>query len=158
MISKLSFAALVLLISSQAHAITIQGPGFITASTDIEDCAIAICGDTLGIDQISDGISADGPWNGFAGLNEATGTITLDLLGVFDLEDFTLWNDINVNAEGVESFQLVFFDTSDDEITASDEYFAEIGTTAPDFYSFESIIQGVSRVDLIVLSLIDEDN
>lgn len=156
MISKLSFATLALLISGQVHAVLIQGPGFITASTDILPCDISICGPGLGIDQIADGISSDSaPYNGFAGLNDAVGIITLDLNGVFDLQDFTLWNDINVRYEGVRSFRLDFFDTSDGLITTSPEFFAPINQTSPGTYAFESIIQGVSRVDLFVLSLID---
>ena len=158
MISKLSFAALVLLISGQAHADLIQGSGFITASTGILPCDTSVCGDTLGIGQISDGISADGPWNGFAGATDALGTISLDLIGVFDLHSFTLWNDINVRAEGVNSFQLKFFDTSDDDIITSPEYFAPVSQADPQTYTFGSEILGVSKVDLIVLSLIDLPN
>ena len=159
MITKLSFAALALLISGQVHADLIQGPGFITASTDIPPCITSVCGDTLGIGQISDGISANvEPWNGFAGETGVVGTISLDLIGVFDLHSFTLWNDINVWAEGVNSFQLEFFDTSDDRITSSPVYDAPVSQVDPETYTFESEILGVSKVDLIVLSLINLDN
>jgi hypothetical protein len=155
MITKLSFAALALLISGQVHAVTIQGPGFITASTDILPCDTLICGTGLGIDQIADGDFSDAlPYNGFAGLQDALGIITLDLTGVFDLRSFTLWNDINVRAEGVSSFQLEFFNTSDESITTSPEYSA-VSQVLPQTYTFGSEILGVSKVDLIVLSLID---
>ena len=159
MITKLSFAALALLISGQVHAASIGGPGFITASTVIPDCDTSICGTALGIDQIADGDFSDvAPYNGFAGLNGELGIITLDLIGVFDLHSFTLWNDINVRAEGVSSFQLDFFDTSDDRITTSPEYFAPVSQFDPQTYTFGSEILGVSKVDLIVLSLIDLEN
>ena len=154
MISKLSFAAVVLLISGQVHAVLVQGPGFITASTDILPCATTICGPGLGIAQIADGISVDGPFNGFAGLDDQIGIISLDLLGDFDLQSFTLWNDINVNREGVDTFKLHFFDASDNLIQSSSILNAPIGQFAPQTYSFASIIQSVSKVDLETLTLL----
>lgn len=56
------------------------------------------------IDQITDGITSDAPpYNGFVS-NSASGTITLNLVNAFDLSSFILWNDINVNSEGIKDF------------------------------------------------------
>jgi hypothetical protein len=159
MITKLSFAALALLISGQVHAVLIQGPGFITASTDILPCATSICGTGLGIDQIADGdFSDDSPYNGFAGLNDALGIITLDLTGVFDLQGFTLWNDINIRQEGVETFKLHFFDTSDNLIQSTSTLTAPVTQFTGEEYSFASSILGVSKVEFQALSLLSLSN
>ncbi|WP_293145829.1 hypothetical protein, partial [Okeania sp. SIO3I5] len=56
-------------------------------------------------------------FNGFSS-GSATATITLDLVGNFDLRSFILWNDVNVLAEGIENFRLDFFTSSDSFITA----------------------------------------
>jgi len=155
MISKLSFAAVVLLISGQVHAELIQGPGFITASTNILSCDTAICGSALDIDQISDNDFSDvAPYNGFAGLDGQIGIISLNLVDEYNLQSFTLWNDINVNREGVDTFKLHFFDASDNLIQSSSILNAPIGQLAPQTYSFASIIQGVSKVDLETLTLL----
>jgi hypothetical protein len=66
--------------------------------------------------QISDGITSDAfPFNGFASTANQ-GTITLDLIGNFDLTSFKLWNDINVRAEGIKDFRLDFFNSSNTQI------------------------------------------
>ena len=156
MFKKILFATLTLFISSQVHAALIQGPGFISASTGILPCDTAICGSALGIDQIADNDFSDGsPYNGFAGLNDAVGIITLDLIGVFDLQAFTLWNDININKEGVGAFKLHFYDTSNLLIQSTDELIAPITQFAGEEYLFASSILDVSKVELEVLSLLN---
>ncbi|NEQ37178.1 MAG: hypothetical protein F6K40_13250, partial [Okeania sp. SIO3I5] len=51
------------------------------------------------LEEIADGSTTN--FNGFSS-GSATATITLDLVGNFDLRSFILWNDVNVLAEGIE--------------------------------------------------------
>ena len=110
------------------------------------------------IDLISDGITADTPttlpyYNGFVS-NQDRGTITLDLVGEFDLTSFILWNDINVQKEGIKDFRLDFFNSSNTQIPVSfsTTFVAPIGQVAPTEYLFDKLVSGVSRVDLVVLN------
>ncbi|MCU7242851.1 MAG: calcium-binding protein, partial [Microcystis aeruginosa WS75] len=106
------------------------------------------------IDQIADGIVSDGyPYNGFAS-PYSSGTVTLDLVGEFNLTSFFLWNDINVQQEGIKDFRLDFFNKSDVLIDPgfSSVYTAPLGQTAGQEYIFDKVVQGVSRVDLVVLN------
>ncbi|MFM6645974.1 MAG: Calx-beta domain-containing protein [Microcystis panniformis] len=106
------------------------------------------------IDQIADGIVSDGyPYNGFAS-PYSSGTVTLDLVGEFNLTSFFLWNDTNVQQEGIKDFRLDFFNKSDVLIDPgfSSVYTAPLGQTAGQEYIFDKVVQGVSRVDLVVLN------
>jgi len=106
------------------------------------------------IDQIADGIVSDAyPYNGFAS-SYSSGTITLDLVGEFNLTSFFLWNDINVQKEGIKDFRLDFFNNSDVLIDPdfSSVYTAPLGQVAGQEYIFGKVVQGVSRVDLVVLN------
>ena len=132
---------------SAAQATLIQGPAYISASTALP----VYSGWPHNISEIADGISAD--FNGWAGANGLVGTIKLDLLGTFDLNSFSLWNDINILREGVGDFQLHFFDASDQLISTSARYTAPIGQFAAGVYNFAPV-QNVSRVDLEVLTLL----
>jgi hypothetical protein len=106
------------------------------------------------IDQIADGIVSDAsPYNGFAS-SYSSGTITLDLVGEFNLTSFFLWNDINVLKEGIKDFRLDFFNNSDVLIGPgfSSVYTAPLGQVAGQEYIFDKVVQGVSRIDLVVLN------
>ncbi len=112
------------------------------------------------INQIADGITRDGlfptfpgPFNGFAS-PAATGTITLDLVGEFNLSSFILWNDINVFQEGIKDFRLNFFTSSNSLIPVnfSTNFTAPITQVEAEEYVFGEVVPGVSRVDLVVLS------
>lgn len=112
------------------------------------------------INQIADGITRDGlfptfpgPFNGFAS-PAATGTITLDLVGEFNLSSFILWNDINVFQEGIKDFRLNFFTSSNSliPINFSTNFTAPITQVEAEEYVFGEVVPGVSRVDLVVLS------
>lgn len=112
------------------------------------------------INQIADGITTDGlfptfpgPFNGFAS-PAATGTITLDLVGEFNLSSFILWNDINVFQEGIKDFRLNFFTSSNSliPINFSTNFTAPITQVEAEEYVFGEVVPGVSRVDLVVLS------
>jgi hypothetical protein len=139
--------------ASPANAVTIQGASFITPTTGIAPCAVSIClGFGTDINQISDGDTAN--FNGYAGADGVVGIITLDLLGNFDLQSFTLWNDINVVHEGVETFKLHFYDASDTFIQSTATLSAPVGQTPGQTYSFASSVLNVSKVDLETLTLL----
>ena len=144
--------SLTMFAASSLHAAIIQGSSFITASTSIAPCAISICvGFGTDINQIADGDSSN--FNGFAGEDGVIGIINLDLLGNFDLQSFTLWNDLNVNREGVETFRLHFFDASGNLIQSTSTLIAPVSQFAPQTYTFATV-QNVSKVDLETLTLL----
>ena len=152
--SKLLGVATMLLFAqtSPSYAVLIQGPSFITPSTSIPPCASAVClGFGTDINQIADGDISN--FNGYAGVDGAIGIIPLDLLGNFDLQSFTLWNDLNVNHEGVGTFKLHFYDIFDNLIQSTTTLIAPDGQVAGQTYTF-STVQGVSKVDLDVLTLL----
>lgn len=131
-----------------AHAAVLQGPAYIHATTAMTACEIATCaGFGLDINQVADNSTAN--LNGWAGQTGLLGTIKLDLLGSFDLTSFLLWNDVNVSAEGVRSFQLHFFDAAD-QLLGSTGTLAAISQVPAQVYAFGTV-SGVSRVDLQVL-------
>lgn len=132
-----------------AHAALLQGPAYITATTSMTACEVSTCaGFGLNINEIADNSTAN--LNGWAGQTGLLGTIKLDLLGTFDLDSFSLWNDVNVSAEGVRTFQLHFFDVADQLLTSTGTLSA-ISQFPAQVYGFATVA-GVSRVDLQVLS------
>lgn len=105
------------------------------------------------IDQINDGIAVTGdgsPFNGFVS-DAMSGTITLDLVGNFDINGFVLSNDVNVLVEGVKDFRLDFYDSANVLISNSSILTAPLGQASPQTYSFDTV-RNVSRVDLVVLN------
>ncbi|NOT85073.1 MAG: hypothetical protein HOP02_09940 [Methylococcaceae bacterium] len=107
--------------------------------------------------QIADGISTDtSPFNGFASRNLKSGTITLALNGTFNLTSFDLWSDIDVRAEGIDSFQLEFYSATNTLISTSVRFAAENGTSAKQTFNFPTVT-GVSSVKLVVLSVYDSN-
>lgn len=151
---KKCHATFVILLTAAAaaapvHATLLQGPSYITATTGMAACEIATCaGFGLNINEIADNSTAN--LNGWAGQTGLLGNIKLDLLGTFDLTDFSLWNDVNVSAEGVRSFQLHFFDASD-QLLSSTTTLSAISQFPAQVYSLGTVV-GVSRVDMQVLS------
>lgn len=123
-------------------------------TTSIGSCVECLSGREWLITEITDGITADaGPlYNGFAGTTGEIGTIHLDLVGTFNLSSFLLWNDINIVHEGVETFQLRFFDAADSLISISPVFFAPVSQLDAGQFNFASTVFGVGRVDLEVLS------
>ena len=103
------------------------------------------------IDQIADGINADSPFNGFAADGIGVGRITFTLDQAYDLDSFTLWNDINVSNEGVRSFTLSFEDVGG-MLLASTGTLSAVSQLAPQVYSFASTVTGVKTVQLDVLT------
>lgn len=112
-------------------------------------CEVSTCaGFGLNINEIADGSTAN--LNGWAGQTGLLGTIKLDLLGSFDLDSFSLWNDVNVSNEGVRSFQLHFYGAAD-QLLGSTGTLSAISQFPAQVYSFGTV-HGASRVDLQVLS------
>lgn len=148
---RLLFASAVgLAMSSQpVMAATIFGPGQISAST-----ALPSSGFGFTIEQICDGVTDPPVWfNGFAAVPGLVGTIRLDLATAQDLGDFVLWNDINVAAEGIRNFRLDFFDAADAPLGSTPVLVGSLGTAAPVVHTFAAPVEGVKRVDLVVLTL-----
>jgi hypothetical protein len=126
----------------------------ITPSTAIPSCEVGTCGKLVWpVSELADGIIADGPpFNGFAGLTGSLGTISLDLAGDFDIDAFYLWNDINIVNEGVRSFRLDFFDSTDISVGSSGTLSA-VSKFAANEYTFASAFRQVSRVDMVILGV-----
>lgn len=104
------------------------------------------------IDQMVDGNATESPLNGYAsGFYVTTGRITLTLDQAYDLDSFSLWNDINILNEGVRTFKLTFEDVSGatlgstGTLSAVSQYNAQV-------YTFASTMAGVKRVQMDVLS------
>jgi hypothetical protein len=141
-----------LTIPFSSQALLIQGPSLITPTTSIASCGNICGGKIWDINEIADGDTSN--LNGFAGLDGFVGIITLDLVGNFDLESFSLWNDINVAREGVETFKLNFFDELDNLIESSSTLIAPIGSAPPGTYIFDTVVKNVSKVELETLTLL----
>ncbi len=106
------------------------------------------------IGKIADGITSDAsPFNGFAS-TASSGTIRLNLVSDFDLRSFIIWNDINVQGQGVKDFRLDFFNSANSQISPgfSTSFIAPFSQLAPGEYVFDRVIPGVRRVDLVVLN------
>jgi hypothetical protein len=141
-----------LTIPFSSQALLIQGPSLITPTTSIASCDNICGGKIWDINEIADGDTSN--FNGFAGLDGVVGIITLDLVGNFDLESFSLWNDINVAKEGVGTFKLNFFDELDNLIESSSTLTAPISSFAPGTYIFDTVVKNVSKVELETLTLL----
>lgn len=105
------------------------------------------------LDQINDGLAVDAdtqPFNGFVS-EESSGTITLDLVGDFDLNGFILSNDVNVLSEGIKDFRLDFYDSANALIVSSAVLVAPVRQSTPQTYTF-AVVPGASKVDLVVLN------
>lgn len=155
-LSGLAVASFFVFNINSAHGKTIGGND-IMPSTDLQELQIPLnqVGSTLfPIEEIADNVTSDAfPFNGFASPS-SSGTITLDLDGDFDLDSFLLWNDINVQSEGIRDFRLDFFDNANSMIDVgfSTTFTAPLGQVEAEEYSFESTVGDVSRVDLVVLN------
>lgn len=128
-----------------ARAAPVVGAPHITASTTLGQYA------GFAIQQMVDGITADAPFNGYAsGFGAVAGRITLTLDALYDLESFSLWNDINISNEGVRSFRLGFEDDAGN-LLGSTGVFNAVSIFAAQVYGFAPV-RGVRRVQLDVIS------
>ncbi|MCE2914674.1 MAG: PEP-CTERM sorting domain-containing protein [Rubrivivax sp.] len=134
-----------LLLSAGAQGATIQTTQ-ISASTLLGQYVY------FSIDQVHDGIVSDAPpYNGYAsGFGVVSGRITLTLDQAYDLDSFSLWNDINIADQGVRSFTLSFENAGGSTLATTPVYNA-VSQFAPQVYSFATVV-GVKRVQLDVIS------
>ena len=131
-----------------AHAVAISG-SLISPTTALPPFTYGST--TYFIDQIADGITNDDPpFNGFAANGIKTGTIRLDFAQEYDLASFTLWNDINVSNEGVRSFRLDFFNSSNVSL-GSTGVCSAVSQFSLQVYSFPTV-NNVKWVNLLVLT------
>ena len=144
----LALAALLLASGGAARADSI-GTTAITPSTSLP--FFSCCGYQFTLDQINDGITADFPFNGFAANGITAGRITFGLDQAYDLDSFTLWNDINVLNEGVRSFTLSFEDAAGNLLGTTGTLSA-VSQFAPQVYTFANTVMGVKTVQLDVLT------
>ncbi len=104
------------------------------------------------IEKINDGITSNSsPFNGFVS-NASKGTISFNFKKEFDLDSFVLWNDVNVEKEGIKDFRLDFFDNSNTLINASYFGTAPVGQLDGQKYTFNKSVSSVNRADLVVLN------
>ena len=143
-----SLVAALLLTTGVAQAGTIGGSS-ITASTSLPPFTYG--SQTFSIDQISDGINSDSPFNGFAANGIGNGRITLTLDQTYDLDSFVLWNDINVSNEGVRTFTLEFLGAGGASL-GSTATLSAVSQLSPQTYSFASTVKGVKAINLDVLT------
>lgn len=121
-----------LTIGGVAHAQNITGPSNITASSSIPTNTDY---PSNGIAKIVDGNVADGVvsgvWNGFIGKNNTVGTITLTFNQDYDLTQFYLWNDVNIQKEGVRQYKLTFYNAAGTVVGSTGTLTTVQGQAAP---------------------------
>lgn len=131
-------------LSSLASAALIGHP-HLTASTSLGQFSV------FSIDQMVDGITGDSPFNGYAsGPTTPVGRVTISFDALYDLESFSLWNDINILNEGVRSFTLSFEGAGGIDLGSTGVYTA-VSQFAAQVYSFAPVA-GVQRVHMDVLT------
>jgi hypothetical protein len=152
--SALAMIYICLLEAAEAptFAQTIQGP------VQIIDAKSTIRGGSTvyTLPQIRDGISSDNaPFNGFQGRQTSLGKITFILNGHYDLTAFYLWNDVNVRAEGVRDFNLVFLRSNgltNTVVARKNGNLANPGITSAQVFSFPKI-NDVSSIEMVITSV-----
>lgn len=140
-------------LTSAAQALPIANTEITASTNDIAMCG-AICGGiNRPISQVVDGITGDAwPFNGYAGENGDLGTVHLAFLNAYDIDSFSLWNDMNIVNEGVRTFRLNFFDEAQQLIGSSDVLSA-ISQFAAQTYTFADAFLNVRSVDMEILSV-----
>lgn len=105
------------------------------------------------LSQISDGISDDiTPFNGFVGRQNATGTISFTFDRPYSLNRIQIWNDINVQTQGVESYSLRLY-SQNAVLGTVGPFTTTAGQQAPSVTSWSSGFPNVDKVDLIIHSI-----
>ncbi len=144
--------------SSAAMAQTIKGPlQIIGAKTNIKG------GNKIyALPQIWDGIYSDTSpfFNGFQGAQNTIGKITFTLNGAYDLTAFYLWNDINVRAEGVDTYSLFFYRSNGFAnilVGSKLNIVAKFGQTSAQKIKFPKMIE-ISTVVMQIMSVQNRSN
>ena len=144
-----TFAMMSVLFSDAVFAQNISHE-HVTATTSLSQWS------TYSIGQISDGISADcaPTCNGFT-TDSKTGTISFSFDQPHDIDGIKLWNDVNIQKEGIKTFKLEFKNTAN-AILNTQVFEAISGQNDAQVYTFPKV-QDVESVNLIVLSSLLED-
>jgi hypothetical protein len=103
------------------------------------------------LSQIADGIFANPTFNGFAGDTNAVGTITFTFDKPYDLDQSYLWNDINVQAEGVKTYKFNFFNSSNTLIGTTAIFSVTAGQVPAHIEGLSA--SNVKRVEMVVISI-----
>lgn len=141
---RLTATALLGLASLSAQAAPIASP-HITATTTLGQFSV------FSINQMVDGITADSPFNGYAsGPATPIGRISLTFDALYDLDSFSLWNDINISNEGVRTFRLSFEDEAGASL-GNTGVFNAVSQFNAQIYNFAPV-SGVKRVQLDVIT------
>lgn len=100
------------------------------------------------VSQISDGITAN--LNGFWA-EETSGTVRFDFTTPYDVDRFVIYNDVNVQTQGIKDFHLEFFDDpSGTPIFSTPQLTAQFGDILiPETFGFAAV-PNVHRVDLVI--------
>jgi hypothetical protein len=160
--SVASVAAAMAAWSSTAMAQNIIGPTKIISVTS----TIPSGSTTYTLPKIHDGITSDiTPFNGFEGENypyatiptpiavpSATSTLTFTLDQPYSLTKFHLWNDINVRAESVATFKLVFFDAGGVAAT-SPIYNTASGTVPVQDFALPAGLTNITKVEMQIVTV-----
>ncbi len=118
------------------------------------------------LSQINDGISSDAPpYNGFQSYSKS-GTISFEFDKLYDVQAFRLWNDINVRLEGIQTFDLAFYDANNRLISKLGENETRFEMRADgrkwgyvDVQQFDfPLVKSVARIDLMITSVFDDEN
>ena len=137
--------------SAPAMAQNIMGPTKIVSVTS----TIPNGNPTFPLTQINDGITTNGPHNGFQGVDQPNplhiGTIVFTLDQSYDLNAAYLWNDINVRAEGVGSYTLRFFDAANNLVGTVGPINTAAGQILPQITPLT--IGNVKRVEMVIHSI-----
>ena len=132
--------------ATHAMAQTIMGPTKITTVTS----TIPGGDPNFSLPQIADGIANPAlPFNGFQGQNQTIGSITFTLDQLYDITAIHLWNDINVQGEGVKTYSLKFFDAANTLITTKGPFNVGAGVFDPQPETFTAV-SNVRRIEMVV--------
>jgi hypothetical protein len=132
---------------SVAISQTIKGP------VQIVDATTPIPGGstTYILKKIWDGVDSDSsPFNGFQGRNNALGKITFIFNGHYDVTAFYIWNDINVRAEGVKEYNLIFY-RGNTVVGRRNNFYANYGQLQKQMATFP-MMHDVTSVEMEILS------
>lgn len=136
-------------ISTQAIAQNIMGSSKIVTVTS----TIPVGNSSFPLSQIADGIANPAlPFNGFQGQENTTGLIAFTLDQTYDITGIHLWNDINVQAEGVKTYKLNFYDAANNLVGTKGPFNVGASVFDPQPESFAPVV-GVRRVEMVIESI-----
>jgi hypothetical protein len=142
---KLILSLLLLVPTANADVIDTTS---ITASTSLIEMP-SIASGTWSVDELTDGVISDAyPYFGFVS-GVTSGVVHLALDNIYDLDSFSIWNDVNVLAEGVRDFRLDFLDAANTVVASYSG--SAISQFNEQIFSFATV-SGVQSVDLVVLT------